>query len=495
MATKQVNNLQITVGSGAQVNLPQPVKFDPGKKCPRIRARIGAVMANSSTAYNMTAANLITLLSAIVSNWYLAWGNSEEMSVDPTLPFSMMRLMFAQLEGKDFTANDIAINAVSGSAVQVAASPALTTITFEFIRSFTVKKQLNELHDFCPGTSQMQQIQLGITPSNSAAPTFSSGTVTMSSTTCSCEILFEQMDADSDQWAQVPMMRQASPSAGGQNIPLPVKNGGSLIAVADLSHAASGYALTLFELTDELAGAGKHFVQGLCQFGQALSGYFQDLFNGDFDWSALAAPLYTIPTANDVAHLDSVKSLNFYQPNNDITSPLLCVTFVNTQTPNEVNSAGVNILGSLKSGFKLTNAVGAGTRPASTPQQVAAVLPLQIRRVTDPAYSTAPGQVFAPNQAPTTDIPAPVLASAQAAAQAQPGGANSAAGSAQLARSTKSITNAVPGYASPGKTTGPSNAHLAIATSILGHGVSTSVGQSKAKSTAQSLVSRLFAVA
>ena len=495
MATKQVNVLNIPVGAGTAVSLSQPVRFDAGKKCPRIRCRVSAVMANASTAYNMTAANCVTLLSAIISNFKLSWGNAEEIAVDSTLPFSMMRLMFAQLEGKDFTVNDIPINTVSGSAVQIAATGTNTTLTFEFLRSFTIKKGLNELHDFCPGTTQMQTITLEITPSSSAAPTFDSTNVTLfNASAVPVAILFEEMPADSDQWANVPIIRQASPSADGQNIALPVGNGGSLIAVADLSHAASGYGLTLFDLDDNSNGQAA-YIQGLCTYGQAFSGYLQDLFNGDYDWSGLAAPLYTIPTANDLSHLDTCKSLQFYQPNDDITTPQICVTYVPAQTNNTVTSAGTNIQAQTNGSFLLTNAAGTGSNgKTQTPSQVAAVLPLQIQRSNSPAYALSPGKLFVPGQAPTDQIPGTILGAAQAAANKQPGGNTGAAAASQIAKSTRSIANALPGYASPGKSMAPTNAHLAVASAIIGHGVTTAGAQATAKLPAQSVVNRLLSV-
>jgi hypothetical protein len=503
VATKQGNQITLSIGSGSEVTLPQGrIRFDAGKKCARIRARISVVMANSSTAYNMTAANLITLLSACVANFRLNFGTSDAETVDTTLPFAMMRLMYAMMEGKDFfvsvgSGTPVQINTVSGSTIQIAATPTLTTLNFEFLRSFTIKKALSELHTFCPGYTQMQQIDMGITPSASAAPTFNTGDVTVNAPTAiPCEILFEELEADSDQWANCPRIRQASPSAGGQTIPLPVESGASIIAIADLSSGASGYGLTLFEITDPspVANGGQPvYVNGLASFAQTFAAYEQDLFNGDYDWSAQAAPLYTIPTANDVEHLDSVGSLQFYQPNNDLSAPQICVCYVPAFTPGSVNRVGTNALGMVAQPLKLTNAVGSGSLPPSTPSQVAAVLPLQIQKQQAPAFATAPGQLFAPNSAPSTDIPAPVLAAAQGAANAQPGGASSAAGSAQLAKSTKSITNAVPGFAQPGKRTGPTNAHLAVASTILGHGVTTAAGQATAKSQASALTSRLFA--
>jgi hypothetical protein len=506
VATKQVNTFNISVGSGSQSTLPQPVAFDVGKKCQRIRVRIQAVMGNTGSAYNMTAANCVTLLAALVSNFYLAWGNSEEMTVDPTLPFNMMRLMYAQLEGRDFYVNNIQLNAVSGSTVQIAASGTATTLTFEFIRSFIIRKTLNELHTFCPGTSQMQQIKLGITPSASAAPTFNSAAVTLTNATAvPCAILFEEMDADSDQWAQVPIIREASPTAGGQNIPLPVGNGGTLLAVGDLSSNAASYGLTLFDLDTgnpaqgaQSTGASSTFINGLCTFQQEYSAYIQDSASttAEFDWSTLAAPLYQIPTANDVAHLDSVASLNFYQPNNDITAPQLCVCYVPTNTPGTVNSAGKNIMGAKGGAFKLANAVGAGgsigtSTQGAVPSGVAAVLPLQIHTPTSPAYNTAPGISFTPNASPVPVIPAPVLSSAKTSANNQPGGISGSAGTSQLAKSTSAIVSALPGYAMPGKSVAPTAAHLSVASAITSHGTSTIAGKSNAAAATSATVNKL----
>jgi hypothetical protein len=487
MATTQINTFNIAVGSGNQSALPQPVTTHTGKKYTRIRARFTVVMTNSGSAYNMTSANVVTLMTALISNWYLSWGNAEEMAVDVTQPFAQMRLLLAQLEQIDFTVNNIQLNAVSGSTVQIAATGSTTTLTFEFIRSFVIRKTLNELHTFCPGPSQLAQIKLGITPSGSAAPTFNSGAVALQSPSAvPCLILFDDMDADSDQWSQVPILRIVT--TPGVNIPLPVGDGGALLAVADLSAPASSYGLTLFNLTTAgLASTGVDdtFIQGLCEFAQAYSSYVEELGYG-FDWSTLAAPLYWLPTANDIAHLDSVAQLNFYQPGNDITSPQLCVTFVPTTSMTKVQSAATNITAT-QGAVNLTNAVGAGgTIGTSTtgvvPNHVASVLPLQIRKPTDPNFNLAPHIAAVPNNPVRAVVPSNVLSAANSAVSRQPGGSNSAQGVSQLAKSTKAVTSAVPGWSKPGKTTGPTQAHTTVASLITTHGKTTQAANKKAAS-------------
>jgi hypothetical protein len=490
--TTQVNSFTVAVGSGAQANLPQPVNFPQGRKCNRIRARFTAVMANSSTAYSMTAANLITLMSALISNWYMSWGNTEEMAVDTTLPFNVMRLFYGMMEGHDFLVNNIPLSQVSGAAVAIAGTPALTTLTFEFVRTFTITKNLEELHTANPGATQMQQIRLGITPSSSAAPTFNTAAVTLSNASAvPVEILFESIPSDADQWANVPIIRTTT--TPGQNIPLPVGNGGSIIAAADLSAPASSYTLGLFDLDTGSAALGGTIgsaIQGMATFQQVLSGYDEDYRSSDFDWSTLAAPLLWIPTANDLAHLESVEQLNFYQPGNDITAPELAVAFIPAMTLGNAQSAANNITAKLGT-VHLTNAAGAGgytgtTGVGTTPSHVAAILPLQIQTPQQSAYNIVPHLVAAPNANVQPQVPAATLSAAYSAANAQPGGQGSPAGTAQLAKSSKAIAGAIPGYAGPGKGA-VTQGHLQIAAAITSHGsASTAKGTAAANRLAQS---------
>jgi hypothetical protein len=158
-----------------------------------------------------------------------------------------------------------------------------------------------------------------------------------------------------------------------------------------------------------------------------------------------------------------------------------------------VQAAGANVL-AVNPNFKL--ATFAGAKNMHVPEKVGAVQPLSILKTTSPAYDLAPGTFFNANQAPVQSIPPHILQSAQQAAASIPGGANSPAGAAQLARSTKAITAALPGAATPGsQPLGPSIGHLAVAQQVLSHAVTNASQQAAAKQTAHTLANRLGALA
>ncbi|HTZ88634.1 MAG TPA: hypothetical protein VMB05_18375 [Solirubrobacteraceae bacterium] len=445
---RQCNAFQVTFGSGAPGVLQKPIRINPNRKCTRIRCRATMVVANSGAAYNMTAANLVTLAAALFANFYLAFGDTDVEVVDANHPFSLMRYLYAVMENKDFTVQignngqSYAINAVTGTNIQIGAS-GNTTLVMEFVRSFTWVRGAKQLHDNCPGTSQMQQLNLSITPSTTS-PTFNTGAVTVS--TASIVVIFEDMPTKADNpdpYARVIRIRETTTQ--GTDVPLPLQDGGAPIHIADLSTAALSTVLTLFNIFAD----GMTAIQGIISAAQALNEWEQDLPLGAFDASTLGTPLYTTPVIDDLESLDKAQQLIFNQPNNDITSPQLVVIFFPAWTKSAVNQAGGN-LSKTKQGYVALGS-GAATSGDGTDPATGSVTPLAVLDPSTPQASLVPTVRFSPGSTPTTIIPPHLTAGAMAAAASKAGGSAGVTGSAVLASAAQSLAAVTPGATLPTK--------------------------------------------
>jgi hypothetical protein len=489
---RQCNAFTVTLGSSNPGVLQKPIRINPKRKCTRIRCRATVTMTTTdSSSYNMTSANCVSLAGEIFGNFYLAFGDNDPDVVDANHPFAFMRYMYGVLEGKDFTigvqnatsgsepATMYALNAVTGSNVQIAASGTSTTTTLvlEFVRSFTPVRMGKELHDFCPGPSQMRQLNLSITPSGTS-PSFDSAHVT--ATSASIVIILEDMPTKNDPWASVPKMRETT--AQGTDIPLPIASGGGLLHVADLSEAATSSVLTLFNLV----GDGVIF-HGILNSAQALQEFEQDLPLGAFDVSTLGTPLYTTPVLDRVADLDTAEQLVFNQPNNDITSPQLVVLFIERWSQARVNQAGGNAATTKQGPVAVATLAAANGQSAS--ETTASISPLNVMDPSEPAASLAPTVNFSPGSAPQLNIPNHLLSGPASTASSLKGGASSA----YAANSAKALTAATPGISSPNKQV-PSQGLATSTARILSANVKTEQDLSNAQKTTSAIANRTMAV-
>jgi hypothetical protein len=465
MATIQVNSFTVAIGTGSAAVLPKPAKFNKGRKCTRIRIRAAVSVHSTAAAYSFTSADLLVMFGAIFANLDIQFGDTDPEQIDSNMPFLMARWLYGVMEGHDFTVNNFAVGAVSGSNVQSGGVGTDVTLQLEYVRSFTLTRE-DSLHDFCPGYTQMTTIRLALTPSASAAPTFNAAAVTINSPAAvPVTVIFEDMPAENgaDVWASVPKARQTT--TPGIDIPLPIASGAAVIAIADFSATAAAYTLGLFQIFADGAS-----IQGICSYAQFLASYNQDFPTGlfNFDIQSIVAPLYSMTVFDDVEHMETAESLVFEQPSNNIAAPSLVVAYVERISKQRRDQIGGNVAAKLGRGFKLATHAGAQGRNVAEP--VAAVKPLAILSPSDNAYSLVPGVKYQQGSPPIEDIPANILGGANASAAATAGGIGSAAAHQATARAVRGITAAMPGYSSTNKQlTAPTNNHLAVLNSIVTH--------------------------
>lgn len=463
---RQANVIPLVSGSGSTSWLQKPVGFAVGRKCRRIRLRVAASFTNSSTLVQMTSAYALLIMQNFFSNLTLYFGDVNQDTVDASMTFNQLREMYAFAEGKDFTINGIAISAITGSApfaVPFAASTT-TTVQVEVVRTFEMVRAGQDLCDYCPGTTQMKQMSLGVAPASSALAAL--GTVTLTSPNLSAQVILDDMPSEGaqDVWASVMRVRQTT--TPGESITLPIPGGGAIIACWDEQTVASASPYTLINLK-----ADDVDINGIISYSQYLQGYEDDLPVGWFDPSTLVTPLYTSPQFIDPNLLDTGEQIVFNQPNNDQATPKITVLFVPSVTTGTRNQVGDNILNGssgTKTSFQLSN-LHAVAPSNNTPSQgsAASIAPMAIVSTTDTAYATTPGTRYATGQLPGDSVPTATLSNV-AAAVANAGGAQSAAGSSTVAKATKKIALSIPGYSTPNKNPQTSSpGHNAIASQIL----------------------------
>lgn len=460
---RQANVIPLISGSGSTSWLQKPVGFAQGRKCRRIRMRTAAVFTNSSTIVNLTAAYALLILQNFYANITTYFGDVNQDTVDASMTLNQMREMYAFAEGRDFTINGFQVNAITGTNVSFTASTT-TTIQVEAVRTFQLVRAAQDVTDYCPGCTQMKQMQFGITPAASALVALS--TVTLTTTSISASIILDDMPAEGQQdiWANVIRVRQTT--TPGESITLPIPGGGAIIACWDEQTTGAAAPYTLINIK-----ADDVDINGIINYSQYLQGYQDDLPIGWFDVSTLVAPLYTTAQFIDPNILDTGEQIVFNQPNNDQATPKITVLFIPTMTTGARNQAGDNIqngaTGQLNS-FQLSNlhAVADTNNPPQA-GSAASISPMAIVKPTDTGYATISGTRFAVGQVPGDSIPTPKLNNV-AAAVTNAGGASTAAGSSTIAKATKKIALSIPGYNSPNKNPQTSTAgHNAVAGQIL----------------------------
>jgi hypothetical protein len=481
---RQGNVMNVTIGTGAAVQLQKPVAFDDGRKCRRIRFRAPVSFTNSGAIVSATAAYLLLSFQAIFGNLTLQFGDVSPDVVDAAMPFQQLRELYAFMEGKDSTISAVG-GTNTGTAIPLnligAAAPFLitftatttTVLTFETVRSFTLLRSAQDLTDWCPGTTQMKQMQLSLQPSASASPVLA--TVTFTSSLVQVQVIFDDMPSEglNDVWASVARARLVA--TPGTTITLPLGAGGLIFAIWDESHTALTTPLTTFDVK-----ADGRLINGTIQFSQFYQGYLDDLPNGQnvpgpnpwFDPStSTCTPLYTAPSYLDPNLAETGEVIVFDQPNNDITAPTIVVGFIPTVTSDYVTQTGNNIQNGQqgqKSTFNLSNLHAVAPTAAPTANASAAsVAPMAIVSPSDTAFSTVSGTAFSPGSLPSVSIPNATISkvSAQVTSAGGPAGAG---GASTLARATKKLATAIPGYSSSNKMPqGSTSAHNTLAGKLL----------------------------
>jgi hypothetical protein len=464
--SRQLNVLNVTAGSGASVQLQKPVAWDVGMKCRRIRYRVALSLTNSSTLVQGTTAFFLAAFQSIFGNESIQFGDVSPDVVDALMPFNQLRELYAFMEGKDVTVNGIGLQAITGVApfaVPIAASTT-TVVNLECVRSFTLQRAAQDLTDWCPGETQMKQMQLAVQPGVGATPVLS--TVSFTSALVQVQVIADDMLAEggNDVWASVARCRLTT--TPGTTITLPLGQGGMIFALWDEANSAATYPLTVFDVK-----ADGRLINGTIQFAQWFQCFEDDLPQGWFDPSVLVAPLFISPAFIDPNLQQTGEQIIFDQPNNDVTAPKLVVGFIPAVTTDYATVIGTNVQSgsqNQKSTFNLSNlhAVADTNNPPSA-GPAASISPVAIVAPADNAFSTVSGTQFKPGALPEASIPNATVAKVAAQVSTH-GGPSTNGGASTLAKATKKVAISIPGYSSPNRNpTGSSPMHNALAGKLL----------------------------
>jgi hypothetical protein len=435
---KELNSVQMGTAAGAIARLPRPVDFSHGRGCSRLRVEATIPAKNKTAgAISYTGAEAKKAIACIFATSLLKFGDRSPDNVDVALNFERAREMCIALSGDDFVIigsdgvpkrmRDVADADVLFAAVAAGAS---VNLVVEFVRPFEVVRLGEDAYAYCPGASQMKQVQWEFVRGGtfSSSGNFSQG--------AAADLLFiaDTFEAHEDRWAAVPRIYQqeeAGRTSHGPKAPV------GLIAMWEYTKAGAATDLTLF--TVERDGDAPLFdnVRASRVIRDAL---YTDP-TGFYDVNALVTALVNLPAGSERADIPCGIGFKLQQTGTELNPARTAWLHIPARSEADWDElVGANVR--TQQGIKL---LSAAIRSGKTlPASVAALEPVIIAGRESVDFEGSPGRVYATGIAPTTHIPQAIVNAASSAVNAQPNAARSSIAD----RAAESIARALPGGAS-----------------------------------------------
>ncbi len=439
---KEQNSCQLGVAGGSPWKLPRPVSFAQGRACPRIRAEATIVVKQTNAAaQNLTGASVKQIVACLFDQSTLRFGDAKAEVVDASLPYARAREQFNAMTMDDFIVSlstynggvpkrirDIADADVWAAAM---AQNALVTLVVEFSRAFEVARLGHDAYAYCPGMTQMRQIQWEGTRSAMFEAT---GNFVQNA---AADVLFltDDVEVSDDRWAAVVRLylnEEAGRLSHGPSAPI------GLIALWEYTSVGAATALTIHTLGREADSPITDTVNAKRVVKDAL--YTDPI--GASDLNLIATVLHNLPGDGEKHDIPVGAGFFLSQTGSELAPIKAAWLHIPVRTEEEVDLyVGANIANAL--GVKAINAAAkSGSSLSSGP---AALEPVILAQRGEADFEALPGRTFALGVAPSTHIPSHVLAQAHGAVGAAGGTEGKAAAAEKMG---KILAKAVPGWLS-----------------------------------------------
>lgn len=469
--------------------MPVPVDFPKGAVCSRIRLKaVFNLNKSTATAYVITVADAVGLFQQIFGATEIKFGDSNYEVIDDSIPFNTARQMAVAMSERDMVValagNSVQLNALTatslgGTGLTVPGTGNLPGVTFEFIRHFVYERSNQDIHEWCPGTTQMKTLRLqivaGPTPNISAASVTITGTIAIT-------VLFDTTEAETDRWCRPIRTYRNSTSGIQQEGP---GGGGGLLGFWESTQPGPTTTLTVFELKRD----NDTDIHNAITAADVVRGQQSLLPPGTFDLNTLVTCLYFPDDAISHNEIPTASRWVFVQPGNDLQPPNTVWLFTPPTDEAYINGTMGQTVKKLGDVQAVNHAAMSdpGIRPST-----ASISSIALLDPNHPNYSLSPGVRFQSGAAPKVVIPPTLTKAAGATAGAHAGDAQAAS----LAKMTTAIAQHIPGFTSAGRGV-VTNGQNQVATHVVaGAAAGTQAGTLQASAVLSALNnfrSRLFA--
>jgi hypothetical protein len=436
---RELNSAQIGITAGSICRLPRPVPFPEGRGCARLRAEItvGAKQTNA-VAKDLTGAAVKAIVAVLCDTSTLRFGDRKPEIVDSSLPYARAREQFIALTMDDFMVSlstynggvakrirDIADADVWSAAM---AQNAVATLVIEFNRAFEVVRLGPDAYSYCPGSTQMKQIQWEIVRGGG---TFGTADFAQNA---AADVLFlaDDIEAHDDQWAFVPRIYQqeeAGRESHGPRGPI------GLLACWEYTSAGAATALTIFAIKRNGDTPLHDNVQAKRVVRDAA--YTDPI--GAYDLNLLATVVHNIPGDAEKHDIPVGEAFLLSQTGSELSPPKSAWLHIPVYAQEQIDAlVGENV--QTPEGVKLINAAAKSGKALGS--GAAALEPVLIARKGSADFESLPGRVHAISLAATTHVPEAIMAAAQHAVAAANG---LEAKAAAAEKGSKVIAKALPG--------------------------------------------------
>lgn len=437
---KELNSAPMGTSSGAICKLPRPVDFPRGRGCARIRAEAIVTMQNSTAgALDYTGARAKALIEGLFKTSTLKFGDRAQDVVDTALDFDELQRMLIAMTGDDVLIvnpttgapiryRDLAAATVLSAAVAAGAS---ITLTVEIARAFELPRLGSDAYAFCPGATQMGQIQWEFIRGTTVD---TNGNFVQNGV---ANILFvvDDFEASDDPWASVVRVYNQDENGRVSHGP---KGPIGLISLWERTSIGSATALTLFSVERDGDTAIHDNANAARQVRDAL--YTDPI--GAYDLNALATVLVQIPDGAELHDIPCGSGFRLGQTGSELNPPQTVWLHIPARNEAEIDElVGKNV--ETADGVKLIGASAKTRGGVSGP--VASLLPVLVVPRGAADFESLPGRVYAKNQAAVTHVPSHVIGAARAQTAA---GGDSETVAANASRVANAIAKVVPGAAS-----------------------------------------------
>jgi len=440
---KELNSAQMGQTAGSICRLPRPVFFPKGRGCSRLRAEATITLKNTNGgAQNLTGATLKWALAVGFDTATLRFGDRKMEVVDTSLPYLRAREMFVGMTCDDFLVQAAAYN--SGVAKRVkdvldadviataVASGATAVVTVEYTRAFELNRLGQDAYAYCPGSTQMGQVQWEFVRGGTADP---SGNFIWNQ---AADVLFiaDDFEASDDRWASVPRIYQQEEAGRESHGP---RTAVGLLAVWEYTGAGAATPLTLFSIARDEDVPVHDNVNAKRVVRDAL--YTDPV--GAFDLNVLATVLHNLPGDGERHDIPTGSGFRLVQTGTELNPMRSAWLHVPVRDQGDVDKfIGENV--QTPHGVKLINAAAkSGRTLAST---AAALEPVVIAQHGDKDFEALPGRLVSDGGAAVDHVPDSVVAAGKAQVANAPGAVAKDAASDKVSSAiAKAIPGALPG--------------------------------------------------
>jgi hypothetical protein len=305
---RKLNSLTLPLAAGQIGRLPATP--DMGRRKQKtvsliVSGSVTLVNNHAANPYNFTPADALALMRSLMGSWSMAWGRKKRETVDDKLTFDQFRLQAANINQRDQEFQGMQLLNYVGIGVDIIA-PAGGTMAFRFafVRPFSVERLGALQTSWCPGRSQMDQLQISIL--RGAAFSTNGGNVTIAPGNIDTEVYCDETPAEADDvWANV--YRSHLNSTGGLKQEGPP--GGTLLGVFETTTTG---ALTTLGLID-LKRTGDESLHESVEVKELVRDAFLREPLGGFDENNLATKLWQPLDALDLQSLTTAAGLELSQ--------------------------------------------------------------------------------------------------------------------------------------------------------------------------------------